>query len=172
MCRSRFIASWSGWNRRDLPAILSAAQCATGWQAESRMIMICARQLHRNKRNGFFSDLHVIETGLKHGTVTIVMDGEPIEITTFRTEGAYSDGRSTDSVAFVTDITQDLARRDFTVNAMAWSPRRGLCDPFGRKRGFGTETHSLCRRCGDAVSGGCPGAFCGHFDLHRPEDMK
>ena len=80
-----------------------------------------------------FSDLHVIETGLKHGTVTIVMDGEPIEITTFRTEGAYSDGRRPDSVAFVTDITQDLARRDFTVNAMAWSPRRGLCDPFGGK---------------------------------------
>ena len=94
-----------------------------------------------------FSDLHVIETGLKHGTVTIVMDGEPIEITTFRTEGAYSDGRRPDSVAFVTDITQDLARRDFTVNAMAWSPRRGLCDPFGGKEDLARK-HIRC--VGDA----------------------
>ena len=118
-----------------------------------------------------FSDLHVIETGLKHGTVTIVMNGEPIEITTFRTEGAYSDGRRPDSVAFVTDITQDLARRDFTVNAMAWSPWRGLCDPFGEKRIWhgNTFTVSVMRRRGFRRM---PCAFCGHFDLHRPEDMK
>lgn len=90
-----------------------------------------------------FSDLPVIETGLKHGTVTVVLDGEPIEITTFRTEGAYSDGRRPDSVAFVTDITRDLARRDFTVNAMAWSPQRGLCDPFGGKE----DLQRKCIRC-------------------------
>lgn len=78
-----------------------------------------------------FSDCRVIETGLKHGTVTVLMDGEPFEITTFRTESGYSDGRHPDAVQFVPSIEADLARRDFTVNAMAWSPVRGLCDPFG-----------------------------------------
>lgn len=78
-----------------------------------------------------FADQHVIETGLQHGTVTVLSEGQPIEVTTFRTEGNYSDGRRPDTVQFVTDITDDLARRDFTVNAMAYSPQRGLCDPFG-----------------------------------------
>lgn len=78
-----------------------------------------------------FADKHIIETGLKHGTVTVLEEGEPIEVTTFRTEGNYSDGRRPDSVAFVSNIEYDLARRDFTVNAMAYSPVRGLCDPFG-----------------------------------------
>lgn len=78
-----------------------------------------------------FGDSTVIETGLKHGTVSILIDGAMVEVTTFRTEGAYSDGRHPDHVEFVTDIERDLARRDFTVNAMAWSPMYGLCDPFG-----------------------------------------
>ena len=73
----------------------------------------------------------IIETGLKHGTVTVLLESGPVEITTFRTEGAYTDGRRPDSVAFVSDIRSDLARRDFTINAMAWSPSHGLCDPFG-----------------------------------------
>ena len=73
----------------------------------------------------------VLPTGLKHGTVTVLWEGCPFELTTFRTEGSYSDHRRPDSVAFVRSLEQDLARRDFTVNAMAWNPREGLVDPFG-----------------------------------------
>ena len=72
-----------------------------------------------------------IPTGLQHGTVTVKRDGRLYEITTFRTEGSYSDGRHPDSVAFVPDVREDLARRDFTINAMAYSAEEGLCDPFG-----------------------------------------
>ena len=78
-----------------------------------------------------FADFHTILTGEKHGTVTVVIDGEPLEITTYRIDGDYTDGRRPDSVEFTKNITEDLARRDFTVNAMAYSPTRGLCDPFG-----------------------------------------
>ena len=78
-----------------------------------------------------FSDFHTILTGEKHGTVTVVIEGEPLEITTYRVDGDYTDGRRPDSVEFTKNITEDLARRDFTVNAMAYSPTRGLCDPFG-----------------------------------------
>ena len=78
-----------------------------------------------------FAGFRLIETGIKHGTVTVLMDGEPLEITTFRTDGAYSDGRHPDSVSFTRSITEDLARRDFTVNAIAYSPTLGFADPFG-----------------------------------------
>ena len=78
-----------------------------------------------------FGGARVIETGLKHGTVTVLSDGIPLEITTFRTESGYADHRRPDRVAFTGSLSDDLARRDFTVNAMAWSPRRGLVDPFG-----------------------------------------
>lgn len=78
-----------------------------------------------------FADQHVIETGIKHGTVTVVLDGVPLEITTFRTEGMYSDGRHPDEVQFTRTLREDLRRRDFTVNAMAMSPRAGMVDPFG-----------------------------------------
>ena len=78
----------------------------------------------------------VVETGLKHGTVTVVCTGpdggpENYEVTTFRTESAYSDHRHPDSVAFTASLEEDLSRRDFTVNAMAYSPKRGLVDLFG-----------------------------------------
>ena len=73
----------------------------------------------------------VHETGTAHGTVTAVVDGEPIEITTYRMEGAYSDHRHPDEVHFVRDVKEDLARRDFTVNALAYHPVRGLLDLFG-----------------------------------------
>ena len=75
--------------------------------------------------------LTVHETGTTHGTVTVVADGEPVEVTTYRVEGTYSDLRHPDEVRFVRDVREDLARRDFTVNAMAWHPERGLLDPFG-----------------------------------------
>lgn len=78
-----------------------------------------------------FGEENCIPTGLKHGTVTVKMDGGLYEVTTFRTEGAYSDGRHPDSVAFVADVRDDLARRDFTINAMAYNEQDGLIDPFG-----------------------------------------
>lgn len=73
----------------------------------------------------------LITAGQKHGTTGIVTPEGVVEVTTFRTEGTYSDGRHPDSVTFVSDLRADLARRDFTVNAMAWSPEAGLQDPFG-----------------------------------------
>ena len=78
-----------------------------------------------------FRGEHLVETGLKHGTLTVVLNHIPYEVTTFRTEGAYSDHRHPDSVSFVKDIEGDLSRRDFTINAMAYSPRTGIVDLFG-----------------------------------------
>ena len=72
-----------------------------------------------------------IPTGLQHGTVTVKQSGALYEITTFRTEGAYTDGRHPDEVHFVPDVREDLARRDFTINAMAYNAKEGLIDPFG-----------------------------------------
>ena len=77
-----------------------------------------------------FAEERVVETGLKHGTVTLVLDHTPYEITTYRTEGEYKDFRRPESVCFVTDIREDLSRRDFTVNAMAYSPQKGIVDLF------------------------------------------
>jgi len=75
-------------------------------------------------------DVTVHETGLQHGTVTAVVDRQPVEITTFRLDGGYTDHRRPDSVTFTDDLMADLSRRDFTVNAMAWNPAHGLADPF------------------------------------------
>ena len=75
--------------------------------------------------------IEVHETGIAHGTVTAVVDGQPVEVTTYRVEGTYSDCRHPDEVRFVRDVREDLARRDFTVNAMAYHPERGLLDLFG-----------------------------------------
>lgn len=72
-----------------------------------------------------------IPTGLKHGTVTVMVDKSPIEVTTFRTENGYADNRRPDKVEFVTNVRDDLARRDFTVNAMAYNNHEGLIDLFG-----------------------------------------
>ncbi|NLX92670.1 MAG: tRNA nucleotidyltransferase [Clostridiales bacterium] len=73
----------------------------------------------------------VIETGIKHGTLTVILDGLSMEITTFRIDGEYSDNRRPDSVEFTTDLMQDLSRRDFTMNALAYSMQEGLVDEFG-----------------------------------------
>ena len=78
-----------------------------------------------------FRDRKLVLAGKKHGTVGVVTEGGVVEITTFRTEGDYRDNRHPEWVAFVDDVTADLARRDFTVNAMAYSPTRGFADPFG-----------------------------------------
>lgn len=78
-----------------------------------------------------FSDRALVLAGEKHGTVGVITPQGVVEITTFRTEGEYHDNRHPDWVAFVTNIEADLSRRDFTVNAMAYSPIRGFADPFG-----------------------------------------
>lgn len=78
-----------------------------------------------------FGEEKCIPTGLQHGTVTVKQGGGLYEITTFRTEGTYTDGRHPDEVHFVPDVREDLARRDFTINAMAYNAKEGLVDPFG-----------------------------------------
>ena len=78
-----------------------------------------------------FSDMRTIPTGIAHGTLTVLSDGNPIEITTFRVDGGYSDGRHPDAVSFSRRLDDDLSRRDFTVNALAWSRETGIVDLFG-----------------------------------------
>lgn len=81
-----------------------------------------------------FADLRTVDTGIKHGTVSLILDGEPYEITTWRIDGEYKDARHPESVSFTKSIEEDLARRDFTMNAIAYNPRDGLTDPyFGRE---------------------------------------
>ncbi len=92
-----------------------------------------------------FKDMRTIPTGLAHGTVTVIAEGHPVEITTHRTDGTYTDSRHPDSVRFTDDIVKDLARRDFTVNAMAWSAETGLIDPFDGRDDLG---HGLLRAVG------------------------
>lgn len=77
-----------------------------------------------------FKDKPIIPTGLKHGTVTVLIDKESFEITTYRIDGEYSDYRRPDSVSFTRNLIEDLKRRDFTINAMAYNPNVGLIDPF------------------------------------------
>ena len=84
-----------------------------------------------------------IPTGLQHGTVTIKYGGQLYETTTFRTEGSYTDGRHPDAVQFVPDVREDLARRDFTINAMAYAPGEGLIDLYGGR----SDLHACLMRC-------------------------
>ena len=77
-----------------------------------------------------FKDKKIIETGLQHGTVTVVVNGEPYEITTYRIDGIYLDNRRPDAVTFTDKLVEDLRRRDFTINAMAYNDEEGLIDPF------------------------------------------
>ena len=94
-----------------------------------------------------FSDMKTIPTGLKHGTVTVLSEGHPIEVTTFRTDGEYLDSRHPESVSFTRNICEDLARRDFTVNAIAYNDERGIIDPFG---GEDDVKNKILRAVGDA----------------------
>ena len=94
-----------------------------------------------------FAGYPLVLAGEKHGTVSVITGRQMVEITTFRTEGGYTDNRHPDWVKFVPTIEEDLARRDFTVNAMAWSPYRGFADPFGGQADL--NTHTL-RAVGDA----------------------
>ena len=95
-----------------------------------------------------FCQRKLVLSGQKHGTVGVVFDAGVVEITTFRTEGNYRDNRHPEWVEFVPEVEADLARRDFTVNAMAWSPRRGLADPFGGREDL---EKGILRAVGDPV---------------------
>ena len=109
------------------------------WDLTTNALPECVAEL--------FSEFRVIPTGMKHGTVTVIIDDVPLEITTYRVDGEYRDHRHPTGVCFVSDITEDLRRRDFTVNAMAWNPQSGLCDPFG---GENDLKHNILRCVGDA----------------------
>ena len=94
-----------------------------------------------------FRKHRVIETGIKHGTLTVIIDGLSMEITTFRIDGEYTDFRRPDSVEFTSDLMLDLSRRDFTMNALAYSPDEGVIDRFGG----GDDIRNKIVRCvGDA----------------------
>jgi len=86
-----------------------------------------------------FSDCRVVETGLKHGTLTIVRHGMNIETTTYRIDGSYADGRHPDAVVFTDSLAEDLCRRDFTINAMAYHPDRGIVDLHGGEADLGAR---------------------------------
>ena len=96
-----------------------------------------------------FGEGQCIPTGLQHGTVTIKYGGQLYETTTFRTEGAYTDGRHPDEVHFVPDVRQDLARRDFTINAMAYNDAEGLIDPLGGQQDL---QQGILRAVGDPAT--------------------
>ena len=102
------------------------------WQETERVLRAAGIEVH--------------ETGTAHGTVTAVIDGQPVEVTTYRVEGTYSDRRHPDEVRFVRDVLEDLARRDFTVNAMAYHPDRGLLDLFGGREDL---SRGVVRAVGD-----------------------
>ncbi len=95
-----------------------------------------------------FCDFHVLTTGIKHGTVGVVIDGKNYEITTYRSDGTYSDKRRPDSVNYVQDVKDDLSRRDFTINAMAYNEQSGLVDYFGGQRDL---EQKIIRCVGDAT---------------------
>ena len=93
-----------------------------------------------------FSDFRVIETGIKHGTVTVLIGGEPYEITTYRIDGEYKDNRRPESVSFSSRIEDDLSRRDFTMNAIAYNPYDGITDRF---EGVLDISRAMIRAVGD-----------------------
>jgi tRNA nucleotidyltransferase (CCA-adding enzyme) len=92
--------------------------------------------------------MKVLTTGLKHGTVTVIEQGMPYEITTYRKDGSYLDGRHPEKVTFVSSLNEDLARRDFTINAMAYHPKYGLMDWYG---GIYDIKNRIIRCVGDPV---------------------
>lgn len=94
-----------------------------------------------------FANHRTVDTGIKHGTVSLILEGRQYEITTYRIDGEYRDSRHPEQVFFTKRIEEDLARRDFTVNAMAYSPLRGLLDPFG---GVEDLNNKIIRAVGDA----------------------
>lgn len=107
---------------------------------------ICTSALPSDVKK-IFDDFHIIDTGIKHGTITILIKHIGYEITTFRREGGYSDCRHPDTVEFISDIYEDLSRRDFTINAIAYNHHTGIVDPFG---GLNDLQNKIIRCVGDA----------------------
>lgn len=95
-----------------------------------------------------FADHRTIETGIRHGTITVILEDLALEITTYRVDGEYSDGRHPDSVAFSPSLAEDLRRRDFTMNAIAFHPIDGFIDPFGGREDI---QNSVIRCVGDPM---------------------
>ncbi|MEG2000824.1 MAG: HD domain-containing protein [Evtepia sp.] len=104
---------------------------------------ICTNAAPEQVKACFPADTKIIETGIRHGTITIRMDHQSYEVTTFRVDGAYSDHRHPKEVKFVHSLKEDLSRRDFTVNAMAYHPQKGLIDHFN---GY-EDLKRKCIRC-------------------------
>ncbi len=103
-----------------------------------------------------FADFRVIETGIKHGTVTVLINNEPLEITTYRSEGTYSDNRHPDSVVFSTSLADDVVRRDFTMNGIAFDFDNGFCDLVG---GLPDIKNKIIRCIGNAETRFCEDAL-------------
>lgn len=139
-----------------------------------------------DEMRALFHDQRMILTGEKHGTVAVILHGKPYEMTTYRLDGSYRDHRHPDSVQFVDDLAEDLARRDFTINAMAYAPGEGIIDLYGGRRDLaagivrcvGTPADPLCRgraahSAGAAVfrqAGLCAGCRHRRSCFHRPGD--
>ena len=127
---------------------------------------------------GLFGAQQCIPTGLQHGTVTVKQNGALYEITTFRTEGSYTDGRHPDEVHFVPDVREDLARRDFTINAMAYNEKEGLIDPFGGQTDLKNGILRLYRfaaRFGftlDPATAQAAEELCAHLDCVSAERIE
>ena len=95
-----------------------------------------------------FSDLKTVDTGIKHGTLTVIVDSVQYEVTTYRIDGEYSDNRHPDKVSFTNKLSDDLSRRDFTVNAMCYNEHDGVTDMFGGKEDLSAR---IIRAVGDPV---------------------
>ena len=108
--------------------------------------MCCSGLWQESKAALEAADIAVVESGIKFGGITAISDGERIEVTTYRLDGFYTDGRHPQSVERAASLEDDLARRDFTVNAMAWHPERGLVDRYD---GQGDLERKLIRAVGD-----------------------
>lgn len=102
-----------------------------------------------DKVKEIFNSHRTVDVGIQHGTVALILDGEQYEITTYRVDGEYTDSRHPDSVAFTVDIAEDLRRRDFTMNAIAYNPTDGITDPYG---GGADVRARLIRAVGDPVT--------------------
>ena len=102
-----------------------------------------------DEMKALFHDQRLILTGEKHGTVAVILHGKPYEMTTYRLDGSYRDHRHPDNVQFVDDLAADLARRDFTINAMAYAPGEGVIDP---PTALPRMRCASCGRCGSAQS--------------------
>ena len=100
-----------------------------------------------SETKAIFSHLRTVDTGIKHGTVSVILGGAQYEITTYRIDGEYKDSRHPESVIFTKKIEEDLRRRDFTMNAIAYNPKRGLTDPYG---GIEDTSSGVIRAVGEA----------------------